>query len=74
MAKENRITIVLFTGLKYAMMVMKVLLATVLRRYVLKRDRVLDVKDIKLEADMLKPTEAMTLSISERINKSARKQ
>lgn len=49
------------------MMAMKVILATVLRRYVLKKDKVIDIHDIELKADvMLKPVKTLTISILER--------
>ena len=49
------------------MMAMKVLLATVLRRYVLKRDTIMAIEDIKLKADiMLKPVDPIKIRIVER--------
>lgn len=49
------------------MMAMKVLLATVIRKYVLKKDKVLPIQDIKLKADvMLKPVDPITLRIERR--------
>lgn len=54
-------------GLKYAMMAMKTLLATVLRRYVLKKDNIAAIVDIKLKADlMLKPVDPIKLRIEKR--------
>lgn len=51
------------------MMAMKVLLATVIRKYVLKKDKVLPIQDIKLKADiMLKPVEPIKIRIERRIH------
>ncbi|OXU24905.1 hypothetical protein TSAR_006903 [Trichomalopsis sarcophagae] len=56
-------------GMKYAMMAMKALLATVIRKYVIKKDNALPVQDIKLKADvMLKPVEPITIRIERRIH------
>lgn len=68
MPETSRITMMVFTGSKYAIMVVKVFLATLLRRYVLRKNKPLDVKDIKLKADLLKPMKTMTLRIFERVN------
>ncbi|XP_014204067.1 cytochrome P450 4C1-like [Copidosoma floridanum] len=55
-------------GVKYAMMAVKALLATVVRKYVLKKDDVLAIEDIKLKADMmLKPVVPITIRIEKRI-------
>lgn len=54
-------------GFKYAMMSMKVLLATILRKYILIKDKVTPIQDIKLKVDvMLKPVEKITLRIKNR--------
>ncbi|XP_046734901.1 cytochrome P450 4C1-like [Diprion similis] len=54
-------------GIKYAMMAMKTLLATVLRRYIIKKDNVQPIQDIKLKADvMLKPVNPITIRIEKR--------
>lgn len=63
----------LFTGQKYAMLAMKVLLATVLRRYVMETKTVLHIKDIKMKADILKPPENITIKISERVSGGVKK-
>lgn len=56
-----------FSGLKYAMMAMKVLIATVLRRYVLIKDEILTIEDIKLKAEIvLKPMTPIKLRIDKR--------
>lgn len=55
--------------MKYAMMAMKALLATVIRKYVIKKDNALSIQDIKLKADlMLKPVEPITIRIEKRIH------
>lgn len=49
------------------MMSMKVLLATILRKYILIKDKVTPIQDIKLKVDvMLKPVEKITLRIKNR--------
>lgn len=54
-------------GVRYAMMAMKTLIATVLRHYVLKKDRIVRIEDIKLKADvMLKPVEPICIKIERR--------
>ncbi|XP_015126718.1 cytochrome P450 4C1 [Diachasma alloeum] len=54
-------------GVRYAMMAMKTLLATVLRHYVLKKDQFVRIEDIKLKADvMLKPVEPISVKIERR--------
>lgn len=56
-----------FPGLKYAMMSMKVLIATILRKYILIKDKVTPIANIKLKVDvMLKPVETITLRIKNR--------
>ncbi|XP_043277718.1 uncharacterized protein [Venturia canescens] len=60
-------------GLKYAMIAMKVLLATVLRRYVLIKDEILAIGDIKLKAEVvLKPVIPIRLRIEKRSSKLPR--
>ncbi|XP_046607278.1 cytochrome P450 4C1-like [Neodiprion virginianus] len=57
-------------GIKYAMMAMKTLLSTVLRRYIIKKDDVQSIQDIKLKADlMLKPVKPITIRIEKRTTK-----
>lgn len=54
-------------GFKYAMMAMKVLLATVLRYYVIKKNEIQKIQDIKLKADvMLKPAVPIKIRIEKR--------
>ncbi|KAL7296360.1 hypothetical protein TKK_0010374 [Trichogramma kaykai] len=54
-------------GRKYAMMAMKVLLATIVRKYILIKDQVILLEDIRLKIDlMLKPVEPITLRIEKR--------
>ncbi|CAB0045304.1 unnamed protein product [Trichogramma brassicae] len=54
-------------GRKYAMMAMKVLLATIVRKYVLIKDQVILLEDIRLKIDlMLKPVEPINLRIEKR--------
>ncbi|XP_011315522.1 cytochrome P450 4C1 [Fopius arisanus] len=54
-------------GVRYAMMAMKTLIATVLRHYVIKKDRIVEIEDIKLKADvMLKPVEPISVKIERR--------
>ena len=50
-----------FTGLKYAMMSMKVILATLIRTFVFKLNQSIEIEKIKLISDIL-------LSIDEPIN------
>ncbi|XP_058806266.1 cytochrome P450 4C1-like [Phymastichus coffea] len=58
-------------GIKYAMLAMKVLLATVVRKYIIKKDNVLPIQDIKLKADiMLKPVDVIKIRIERRINEN----
>ena len=58
-----------FSGMKYAMMAMKALLATVIRKYVVKKDKVLLIEDIKIKADvMLKPVDPIKIRIERRIH------
>lgn len=53
------------------MMSMKVLLATILRKYILIKDNVTPIGDIKLKVDvMLKPVETITLRIENRTLKN----
>lgn len=55
-------------GLVSAMMAMKTILATMLRRYRLKKDNVLPIKDIRLKYELLlKPVHPITLKIERRI-------
>nr|ARN17935.1 cytochrome P450-12 [Cephus cinctus] len=57
-------------GLKYAMMAMKALLGTVLRRYIIKKDHMTPISEMKLKADvMLKPVEPIKFRIERRIPK-----
>lgn len=50
-------------------MAMKVLLATVLRKYVIKKDKIVPIQDIKLKADaMLKPVETIKIRIEKRVH------
>ncbi|KAK0181268.1 hypothetical protein PV327_003562 [Microctonus hyperodae] len=54
-------------GLQYAMMSMKVLLASVLRKYILYKDSKIQIKDMKLKADMLlKPVNPIKVKIMRR--------
>lgn len=54
-------------GLTYAMMGMKVLIATILRRYILKKDFYVKIEDIKFKADViLKPVDLITVKIEKR--------
>ncbi|XP_043285788.1 uncharacterized protein [Venturia canescens] len=54
-------------GLRYAMMAMKTLVATVLRRYVLITDKISAVEDIKLKSEfILKPVDPIRLRIQKR--------
>ncbi|KAJ8672685.1 hypothetical protein QAD02_003945 [Eretmocerus hayati] len=56
-------------GIKYAMMAMKTLLATMVRRFVIKKDHIVPIQDIKLKADvMLKPVDPIILRIEKRIH------
>lgn len=68
--KNHFMKIFCFSGIKYAFMSMKTLLATVLRKYVLKKDKIVLIKDIKLKNDiMLKPVDPIRIRIEERIPK-----
>lgn len=59
-----------FLGFKYAMMAMKVLIATILRKYVLIKDDITLIENIKLKVDvMLKPVDPITVRIEKRIPK-----
>lgn len=54
--------------MKYAMMAMKALLGTILRKYVLKKDNIVPVKDIRLKADVvLKPVIPISVRIERRV-------
>ncbi|XP_033224632.1 cytochrome P450 4C1-like [Belonocnema kinseyi] len=60
-------------GFKYAMMAMKVLIATILRKYVLIKDEITLIENIKLKVDvMLKPVDQITVRIEKRIPKLIR--
>ena len=49
------------------MMAIKVLLATILRKYILKKDNIKPVKDIRLKLDiLLRPVDPITLRIEKR--------
>ena len=49
------------------MMSMKVLIATILRKYILIKDNVIPIQDIKLKDDfMLKPVDPITVRIEKR--------
>lgn len=64
------IDLIKISGIKYATMAMKTLLATVLRRYILKKDDILPIGDIRLKADlMLKPVNPIKLRIEKRTPK-----
>lgn len=61
---------IFISGIKYAMMAMKTLLATVLRRYVLKKDNIVPIGDIRLKAElMLKPVDPIKIRIEKRTPK-----
>ena len=50
------------------MMTMKVILATVLRKYIFKVDNIKPVKDIRLKINiLLKPVEHITMRIEKRV-------
>ncbi|KAF7993854.1 hypothetical protein HCN44_011123 [Aphidius gifuensis] len=54
-------------GFKYAMMAMKVLIATLLRHYVIKKNNIQNIQDIKLKVDlMLKPVVPIKIKIEKR--------
>ncbi|KAK0084156.1 hypothetical protein PV326_006394 [Microctonus aethiopoides] len=54
-------------GIQYAMMSMKVLLATVLRKYILQKDSKIQIQDMRLKADMLlKPVNPIKVKIIRR--------
>ena len=53
------------------MMAMKTLLASVVRRYILIKDKKKSIADIRLKIDlMLKPAKPVTLRIERRIHKT----
>ncbi|XP_046735164.1 cytochrome P450 4C1-like [Diprion similis] len=55
-------------GFRFAMMEMKTVLATILRRYIIKKDKFVPLVDIKLKMDGLtKPVEPIMLRIEERL-------
>ncbi|XP_033220892.1 cytochrome P450 4g15-like [Belonocnema kinseyi] len=55
-------------GSVYAMMSMKILLATLLRKYVLIKDHITPVKDMKVKADvLLDSAEPVTMRIQKRV-------
>ncbi|XP_046746930.1 cytochrome P450 4C1-like [Diprion similis] len=55
-------------GSKYAMMSMKTIVATVLRKYVLIKDKVIPIKDIRLAFDiLLRSVDPVTLRIRRRV-------
>lgn len=54
--------------MKYAMMAMKALLSTVVRRYVIKKDAAVLIKDLKYKMDIvLKPVDPIKIRIERRI-------
>ncbi|XP_046746437.1 cytochrome P450 4C1-like [Diprion similis] len=54
-------------GSKYAVMFMKIIVATILRKYVLTKDEVVPVEDLRLKMDfVLKPVDPITLRIQRR--------
>lgn len=56
------------SGLTYAMMSMKVILATILRKCIIKRNKIIPVKDIKVNLDILsKPVDPIMLRFEKRI-------
>ncbi|XP_046481802.1 cytochrome P450 4C1-like isoform X1 [Neodiprion pinetum] len=55
-------------GWKYAMMLIKTITATVLRRYVLTKDKVMPVEDLRLTFDtLLKSVDPVTIRIQQRV-------
>ena len=53
------------------MMAMKVLIATILRKYVLIKDNITPIENIKLKVDvMLKPVDPITVRVEKRILKA----
>ncbi|XP_033217287.1 cytochrome P450 4C1-like isoform X2 [Belonocnema kinseyi] len=55
-------------GLLFAMMSMKVILTTILRKYVIKTDNIVPVKDIKLKIlVLLKPVKPLAIRIEKRV-------
>ncbi|XP_046735163.1 cytochrome P450 4C1-like [Diprion similis] len=54
-------------GLRFAMMAMKTILATMLRRYIIKKDKIVPLVDVKLKSEgVIKPVEPIMLRIEER--------
>ncbi|XP_046467889.2 cytochrome P450 4C1-like isoform X6 [Neodiprion pinetum] len=54
-------------GSRFAMMEMKTVLATILRRYIIKKDKITPIADIKLKSDViLKAADPIKLRIKER--------
>ncbi|XP_068989721.1 cytochrome P450 4C1-like isoform X1 [Neodiprion pinetum] len=54
-------------GLRFAMMAMKTILATMLRRYIIKKDKIVPLDDVKLKSEgVTKPVEPIMLRIEER--------
>ncbi|KAG8041890.1 hypothetical protein G9C98_007194 [Cotesia typhae] len=56
-------------GLKYAMMSMKILLATILRNYIFMKDKHVNIEDIEIKAEVfLKTIDPITIKIKRRKN------
>lgn len=56
-----------YIGIRYAMMAMKVLIANVLKEYVVKKEKLIKITDVKLKADIiLKPFEPIKIKIEKR--------
>lgn len=56
-------------GLKYAMMSMKILLATLLRNYIFMKDKHVNIEDIEIKAEVfLKTIDPITIKIKRRTN------
>jgi hypothetical protein len=58
----------MFLGMKYAMMAMKTLISTIVRKYVLIKDKIIPISEIQLKADIvLKPIIPIMLRIEKRV-------